>query len=197
MASSAEIAEMYIKNKTGIRVGMIFAMLAFGLIVPWALAIVEQTKLAAPEHPILAQIQVVCCGLSTFVGIMFAMVGSLASFRPDVLNPETTRLLNDFLWFWWLLPWPPFALWGIAIGVSIFLDRRTQPIYPRWAAYMTLWLVLCYIPGVLCLFFKSGPMAFNGLISWYIPTIAFFAWAVIMTKLTFSAVKRMANLEMD
>ena len=39
---------------------------------------------------------------------------------------------------------------------------------PRWLGWFNLWAQIIYLPGILIPYFKSGPLAWNGLLAfWY------------------------------
>ena len=115
------------------------------------------------------------------------MCGIVALFRPSVSygrSPLSARMrsrrrrrtINDFGWFLYLYTWPPFSVWALAIALAILWDTSERPAFPRWAGYMNLWLALLLVPAGLMLFFKSRPFAYDGIITFWVPTVAFFFW---------------------
>jgi hypothetical protein len=99
-------------------------------------------------------------------------------------------MLDDLLWFWWLIPWPPFSLWSVVVGVLILRDAHEPSVFPRWAGYFSVVAAVTYVPGSLCLFVKHGAFGFAGAIVWYVPTVVFFGWMVAMTVLMMRAAGR-------
>ena len=148
---------------------MVLAMFGSGLFIPWGISLATQTRRAAPQHPILFHIQVACSVGSCMLGVMFVLAGGLASFRPGEIPASTTQMLNDLVWFCWVFPGSYFTIWCIVVGVAILLDKRQDPIFPRWSGYLSIWAGFTYIPGCMALFFKSGPFAYNGIFVWWIP----------------------------
>jgi hypothetical protein len=185
-----EIVSFYDDHATGIRIGMVLAMFGSGLFIPWGISLATQTRRAAPQHPILFHIQVACTVGSCMLGVMFVLAGGLASFRPGEIPASTTQMLNDLVWFCWVFPGSYFTIWCIVVGVAILLDKRQEPIFPRWSGYLSIWAGFTYIPGCMALFFKSGPFAYNGIFVWWIPTVVFFFWILPMAILTIRAIKR-------
>lgn len=43
---------------------------------------------------------------------------------------------------------------------------------------------------MLILFFKTGPFAYNGVVGFWLPTVAFFAWVLVMTWLVITEVNK-------
>jgi hypothetical protein len=60
----------------------------------------------------------------------------------------------------------------------MLMDKRENPIFPRWLGYFNLWAALIFTPGSFNVFFKDGPFAWNGVIAFYIPITI---WAIATT----------------
>jgi hypothetical protein len=45
--------------------------------------------------------------------------------------------------------------------------------------WLTIWCGLSFLPASFTLYFKSGPFAWNGLLSYYIPYPAWLVWCVV------------------
>ena len=56
----------------------------------------------------------------------------------------------------------------VAIGIAILCDRRTQPLLPKWFAWCTFLTAACYVPLSLMPFFRTGPVAWNGIVSFWV-----------------------------
>ena len=76
------------------------------------------------------------------------------------------------------------------MGVAIFTDSDESPIFPRWAAWLSVWVATLSIPGGAMILFKTGPLAFNGLLAIWVPLGVFFIWIVAMTVLVIKAINR-------
>jgi hypothetical protein len=181
---------MYRDNLDGIRAGMVFSLIAMALIVPWGAAVAARLRRTEGETPVLTYIQIASAAIGTILALMCVVVWATAAFRPDEVLPQTTRMLNDMGWIFFVFTWPPFSIWCGTIALAIFADKDPVPVYPRWAAYQCLLCAFLFIPGSLIIFFKTGPFAFNGLIGLYVPFTAFFAWLITMTALTIKDINR-------
>lgn len=80
-----------------------------------------------------------------------------------------------------LITFPVFSLWCFAIAASVFTDRSDRPLFPGYIGYVNIWCGLLYFPAAAIIFFKNGPLAFNGILGMYVPLAAFFFWMVCMT----------------
>lgn len=178
--SAQEIADVYIQGATRIRSGMFLCVIAMTLIAPWGIGLALRTR-AREENPALFFTQIGMAVISSTVSILSCVVWSLAAFRPADTSPEIIRTINDGAWFFFLLTWPSFSIWMGALALSVLDDRRAQPAFPRWTAYLSFWTALLLAPAGLIPFFKAGPFAWNGFFAFYLVVAAFFAWLVTMT----------------
>lgn len=189
-ASGRVIADWYTENATQIRVGMVLAAIGFTLFVPFGVAIAVQTRRAEHHRPVLAYVQIACVAIAALEGVMSAVIWAAAAFRPDAIDPDITRALNDLGWFAFLFDVAPFSLWLLTIAIAILRDGRAIPVFPRWLGYLNLFAAFVIEPACMMAFFKTGPFGYNGLLALYLPFATFFAWIVLMTPWLIRAISR-------
>jgi hypothetical protein len=143
---AGEIVALYRGNLNGIRTGLVLAMVGATPMLPWGLAIVEETRRSEAGRPLLTHLQVAAVAANTVFFFLDMMIYAVAAFRPGQVSPEITRTLNDFAWFGLLMPWPPATLWMGAVGVAILRDDSDEPVYPRWAAVSVLLVRFSAVP---------------------------------------------------
>lgn len=186
--TAAQITSQYVHNLGGIRAGMCIEMAGVALLAPWGAAVAMQTHRANPRSGVLTATQIMCVAAATIIGIMAPLVWGLAAFRAGSISPETTRTLNDLGWFLFIFDWSPFALWYAAVGLAIITDPGDEPVFPRWAGYLSFWTAGLSAPGGLTILFKTGPLAYNGLLALWVPLTVFGIWIVVMTVLVIRAI---------
>jgi hypothetical protein len=132
------------------------------------------------KHTPLHYTQLVA-GAGVAVGFtMGLIIWYTCAYRPEA-DPILTQRLNDMAWFIWVgWAYQPVAQ-TVAVGVAILSDRRSDPVFPRWLGYLSLWCSVLYLPGGLAVFFFDGPFAWNGLVTWWLLVVAYFIWVVAMT----------------
>jgi hypothetical protein len=187
--AAADVVGSYLEHLTGVRIGMSMVMLGCSLMITWGAVLATQTRRASPRYPILFHIQVASAVTACMNGVMLCLAGGLAAFRPGAVPAELTQAFDDLFWLLWVLPGSTFEVWCLAAGVAVLLDQRQRPVFPRWSGYFSIFVALSFLPGFMGLFFKSGPFAYNGLVPWWIPTLTFFTWALVMTPLTIRAIR--------
>ncbi len=191
-ASGREIADFYLNNLYGIRFGQVISMIAFTLLVPFGIAVAMQTR-RIEARPVLTYVQIASVAIASLEGIMSTCIWLTASYRPDVLDPDITRMLHDLGWICFLVDVPIFSVWVGVIGIAILRDQHATPLFARWIGFFNLWCAIFFLPALLIPFFKSGPFAYNGLLALYLPFGAFFTWIVLMTPAVLKAIRTPRN----
>jgi hypothetical protein len=77
---------------------------------------------------------------------------------------------------------------GMAITIAILSDKSEKPVLPRWLGWFNLWAQIIYLPGILIPYFKSGPLAWNGLLAFWIPVVVFTIWLFLISAMLLRAI---------
>ena len=176
--TTAETGRLFVQNATTIRWGMILSMVAATLLVPFAVSIALQMRRIEGRQPALAAIEVLLGTLFSFEFIYIIFFWQAATFRAD-RAPELIQLLNDMSWIPFIGITGTLFLQVLVFGIAILLDKRQQAVFPRWLGYYNIWCAIMFLPGTFNVFFKTGPLAWNGLIAFYIPVAVFGTYLLI------------------
>lgn len=171
-ASAADIAAFYEANRTSIRAGLIGALFASSLLLPFFTVVSAEMRKIEGRNPLLAPIQFGGAVILTAFFQIICIFWLLASFRPEI-SPEIIRAFNDYGWLVWTMLIPTYSLQFICMGVAGFMDTRDNPIWPRWSAYLNIWVSIIGAGGVLAVYMKTGPFSWNGIIGIWLPVIFF------------------------
>jgi hypothetical protein len=68
---------------------------------------------------------------------------------------------------------------------------------PRWVGYANLWAALGIAPASFVVFFHTGPLAWNGVLAWWLVLVDFFAWMCVMAYALSHAIAQQAREERD
>lgn len=180
-------------NLMGFRIGMLITMVGFSFMVPWAVGLAARLRPLEGDFPVLTYTQIGSVAIGSMIGQGATWIFEAVAYRLDDTDPHIIRALHDVAFFTFLAPWPSFSVWCVALAVLIFRDRRPVPDFPRWAAYLSLWTALLFVPACLIFWFKTGPFSWSGVISFYIPVFIFFIWVVGLTVPALRAVRRSAK----
>jgi hypothetical protein len=174
-ATPEEIAQIFREDAVGIRIGMLFVMLAALCMIPFGAAIAQALSQIEGRVGMLA-----FCGLIGSVGNMVltfypATWWLVAAYRPD-RGADLVYLMNDIGWLQFIGGVTMYLALPLSMAIAAFVDDRAHPILPRWAGYLNVWVCILIIPDQLLFFFQIGPFAWNGLFGLWLPVIAFFGW---------------------
>ena len=125
-----------------------------------------------------------------FFFLLPPLIWTVAAYRPE-RSPEITQLMNDFAWIAFVMTVSPAAMQNICIAMATFQDKIDRPVYPRWVAFFNILASFLFITDLLVTFFKTGPFAYNGAISFYVPLIVFSTWLMVMIVMSYRAVQQM------
>jgi hypothetical protein len=194
--SAQQVADRFREHANSIRFGLLLTMYAGVLSIPWVAAISLQLKRIEGQFSPLAYTQFglgMALPLEFIVPIYFWLT---AAYRSD-RSPETIQTLND-------LGWLPFTglvytivLQALVVGFAVLLDKREKPIFPRWFGYFSLWAALLFCPAGFDVFFKDGPLAWNGLLAWWVLVVSFFVWLVVLSVVLLAAIRNQQLEELE
>jgi hypothetical protein len=188
--SADKVARIFAQHHARILAGAFVSIISMSLVAPWGVSIAAQTRRKEGSFPILTYVQLMCVAIGTTVVILMCMMWAAAAFRPHAYAPQTVMALNDVAYFLFLFTWAPFSIWTCAVALCIFLDTSGEPVYPRWAGYLSIWTAILFVPAGLMAFFKHGAFSWAGLMTLYVPVAIFFVWLAGMTYLTIRNINR-------
>jgi len=188
MQSPAEVAAMYQANPNLIRLGMLLILTGSGFILPFVAAISTQMRRMQGVSRFAVYLQLGAGSAAALVLLLPPIVLATAAFRPD-RDPQVLSALNDLGWLMFITPFPLACAQNVAIAIGTFMDHRPDPVFTRWLAYFNLWVALLFVPGGLAVFFKVGPFAWAGLLSFWVAAGIFGTWFVVMAVMLHKAVR--------
>jgi hypothetical protein len=185
---ASKIAELYQKRDFGIQIGMMMLMLGCALYLPFC-AIVSELLEKRMGLPLLAKIQFGSGIAAIAFGMVSVAAWGIAAFRPE-RDPQITQLMNDMGWiiFFWDISF--FQLQAAAVMIGIFVYKGPDPVWPRWVAYLFASCVVGVFPAYGVIMFKTGALAYNGLIGYWFQVIAFGIMLIPWSWYSLTALKR-------
>jgi hypothetical protein len=186
-----QMVAMYATHTDRLRLGLTLMVIASGFYLPWSGVISVQLKRLEGEFSPLSYTEL-ACGAANMLVIMIPLYILLAAaFRPD-RNPQITQALNDLGWIPFIGAFPPTIISNLAIAGAILTSDRTD-VYPRWVAYVNLACIPLLLPAVAIPFFHSGAFSWQGGLEFWTAAPVFFGWFLMMTIVTFGAIRRQAQ----
>jgi hypothetical protein len=127
-------------------------------------------------------------GLGTLFVLLFVLAAifwQTAAFRP-LEEPVLTQRFNDLGWLMFLISVPIITVQGLALSLVVFQDKD-EVLFPRWFGWFNIWAQVIFLPGTVIPFFKTGPLAWNGLLAFWIPAADYTVWMCLLTWLLLRA----------
>jgi hypothetical protein len=180
-----QLSELFTTDQTRIRIGMIVSIFASALLASWAASISTQMRRMEGPHSVLAWTNLAVGAIFVLEFIFSLIIWQSMTYRPR--EPDTLLAMNDTAWFLFVCITSTPALQALVMGIAVLSDRTH--VFPRWVGYFDLWVVVLFMPGTIAVFFKDGPFAWNGLLTWYVPLGVFAVWMCTNTAMVLRAVK--------
>ena len=177
--SADQVASFYRDETARIRYSMIlFNWFGVGLI-PTVMLLAMQVRRMAHRTPIMSYSLIACAGGPPCLFLIANMFWLLGAFRPE-RAPELTQLLNDLAWITFTISVPYLIAQCLLLALAIYWDRQERPVFKMWVAHFNLLVAVALAPAAFTGLTFSGPLAWDGLLSFWVKNIAIAAWIVVM-----------------
>jgi hypothetical protein len=187
--SAGEVANFYRDETARIRYSMIlFNWFGVGLI-PIVILLAMQVRRMAFRTPILSYSLIACAGGPPTLFLIANMFWLLGSFRPD-RAPELTQLLNDLAWLTFTVLVPYLIAQCLLLALAIFWDRQDQPVFRPWVAIFNLLVAAALAPAAFTALASTGPLAWDGVLSFWLKNVAIAVWTVVMGVVLGQAIRQ-------
>lgn len=173
--TAEQVSEYFQTHTGGIRLGMILMNIGGALLCVQIAVVHGQLKRIKNVNPMLTNAFLVTGAVCSVVIIVGAMLMTAVAFRPG-RPTEITYALFDVAWLMVIMPGATYVLLMVLHGAAILGDFSDDPLFPRWLGYFNIWAGLMILPGLSLTYFKQGPLAWNGLINFWIAGTAFLLW---------------------
>jgi hypothetical protein len=186
-----EVAAFYRdpQNLPRIRYSMIvFNWFCVGLI-PLLMLIVLQMRRMAHRTPIFSFCVLGCAAGGPTLFLIANLFWLLAAFRPE-RSPELILLFNDLAWITFTSQVGFLIAQSLFLALAIYFDDQVRPVFARWVAHFNLLVAIALIPAGFAGAALDGPLAWNGLLSFWVKNIAIGAWIVVMGIVLAQAIHR-------
>jgi hypothetical protein len=195
--SPEAIAAIFAHDSMRLRVGGIIMMAAAGFWLPFGAVISMQMARHETGFPIWSVLQAMASTLGALFFAFPVLIWYVAAFTAR-RNPEITTTLNELAWLAFLTPIAAFTLQLLPMIVICLTSREDgrYTAFPRWLAYLTIWTLFVGELPVTTIVFKTGPLAWNGLVFWC-ALIGYSMWFVAVSFLLLRAVRHQSPIRSE
>jgi len=187
--SAAEIAARVTGNLGDLRLGWVICLIIVMLYMPWSAQISTQMGRIETHSRVMTYLQLIGGALTVFVVSFAILCWAVAAFRPG-RDPALIQLMTDLGWESLELQWALTTAQMVAMALIGLADKRQTPLFPRWVCFLAIWCGLSFAPASLTLYLKTGPFAWDGLLSYYVPYAAWLVWCLVTSVYMIKDVRR-------
>ncbi len=177
--SADQVASFYADHTSWIRFSQVTFNLCGILILPFFAVIVVQMKRMKNQSHVFAYcyLTAVVSGATIFaLSNIFFLV---AAFRPE-RSPDLIMLLNDLAWIVLIAPVGMVVSQFVLLALAVYFDDRTDPVFPRWVGHFSMITAVAMVPAAGAAVFHTGPLAWDGLLAFWLRNGAFAVFVIVM-----------------
>jgi hypothetical protein len=195
MLTGSDLMALYVPHLPLVKLGIILGLLGSTLLVPWsAMVALQVARMEQGRRVPLWSIFAFGAGCVNAVAFILPFVfWAGAYYRPD-RSPELIQLISDMTWLEFLMFFPTFSFQLVCVAMAGLTQKQGPQVFPRWFLFLNLWMALAGSPGVISIFFFSGPFAWNGLIGFWLPVGSYVPFLLITFVQFYKAIVNEKNL---
>lgn len=190
--SPEQVAAFFADNVTGVLGVTIMCNLIACSLVPLFAVTAVQISRTATSSSVFSYAYILCVGVGLTAFILADYCWAMAAFRPE-RDPQLISLLNDMAWFFFIAPVGTIIVQNLCLALSIYLDRRPDPIFPRWLAHFNIVTAALLVPSAFSILYKTGPLAWDGVLSFHLRMAVFAVYGVVMFVVLVGVVNRQGS----
>ena len=172
---------------------IVFNWFGVGLI-PFLALIVMQIRRMAHHTPIFSYCYLGCLTGGPTLFFLADLFWLLAAFRPE-RDARLTQLFNDLAWVTFIGQVGFLIAQSVFLALAIYLDRQPRPVFKPWVAHFNLLIAAALAPASFVGLALSGPLAWDGLLSFWVRNSAIGLWIVVMAFVLHAAIDRRRSEE--
>lgn len=180
--SAAQTLAWVAEHQTSILIGALVVTFFWAFWVTWCAPLIVYIR-RMERVPVLTFAALANAGAGGAIITMIAVSWTMMAYRAE--NELIVQAFHDLGWFLFLYTWPGFGVFMWIVAVAIFRDRNHEQVLPRWVAWYNVYAGFAMAPASFMGLFKDGPLAWDGVLTFWLVVIDFFAWMVVMSVVLF------------
>ena len=174
------VVQWFNDNHHGLLIGFGIMFLVTGMTAPCNALIAYSMRRMSVSRA-FAYSYLVLYSLSAIPGMLLMCIAlTVGAMRPD-RDPALISWLYDFAFLSFVGTMGVFLIGSLIWMLAILLDKNR--VFPKWFGYLNLCNALTEIVVSPAWIFKSGVLAWDGLIAWWIDVVVFVLYTVIFITL--------------
>jgi hypothetical protein len=185
--SQARIVEWFEGNRHGLLIGFGLIFVVSGM-TSASNALIGYSMRRMSVSPVFAYSYIAIYSLATLPGMLLTCLAlTVGAMRPE-RDPELLSWLYDFAFMAFDGTMGVFLIGSLVWMVAILLDKNR--VFPRWFGYLNLCNALTEVVVAPSWIFKSGPFAWDGVITWWINMVVFVTYTTAFITLLRRMIER-------
>lgn len=190
--TAQQVADFYAQHTASIRFSMVTFNLCAIMLIPFFMTIVVQMKRMSVPSNVLAYSYLGAAATGATLFAIADIFWLIAAYRPG-RDPQLVLLLNDMAWLVFTAPVGAVVVMNLALALAVHLDGRPVPVFPRWVGGFNVLVAAAMTPAVAAVIVTDGPLAWNGVVSFWLRLGAFCLYLVVMFVVVRSAIATQAR----
>ncbi|OHU93754.1 hypothetical protein [Mycobacterium talmoniae] len=192
--TAQQVADFYGAHTGAIRFSMITYDLCGVMLLPFFMVIVVQMKRMATQSHVFAYCYLTAAVSGATLFALSNIVFLVAAFRPE-RDPDLVLLLNDLAWMLLIAPVGALVAQNLLLAAAVYFDDGPDPVFARWVGHFAVATALAMAPAVGAAVVTSGPLAWNGAVSFWLRNGALVLFVAVMFFVVRDALRRQAVRE--
>jgi hypothetical protein len=176
---AGEVAGFYRDNATLIRASMITFDFCGVMLLPLFTVIIHQLKRIRTSTDVFAYSYLSAATSGAALLALANLFWLIGAFRPE-RDPQLVQLMNDLAWITFTAPVGTMVAQNLCFALAVYLDKGERPVFPRWVAHFNLVTAALIVPAAGASVFTSGPLAWDGLVSYWLRLATLGTYMVVM-----------------
>ena len=170
-----QLAAHFVTHRNAILFGNSMAALVAVLWIPWTAQLTVVMRRIEGTSPVLTIIQLSGGILTAWVLMFCPAIWATAVFRTD-LEPNTIRALNDLGFILFNITYAVTSVQAVAAGIVGLAEQGEHRVFPRWVSSWAIFAGVSFLVLTAMPFYKTGPIAWNGALSFWGLFGTYFVW---------------------
>jgi hypothetical protein len=189
--TAEEVANFYRHNVGQIRASMLIFNVCGIMFIPFFMVIVVQMQRMANPSRAFAYSYLSAAASGATMFALADLAWLIAAFRPE-RDPQLLLLLNDLAWMAFITPVGFIIAQNFSLALGIYMDAQSKPIFPRWVGHFNIASALLMTPGAFALMFLKGPLAWDGILAFWLRVGTYGLYVAVMFFVVRAALARQA-----
>lgn len=170
----------YTDNRQAMQAGLMIAMFGGALYLPWMAMLARSFKLAEGDRSGLAYLQLAFGVIFTVLVEFPYLLLQVAIYRPGT-PAAVVQAFVDTAWVMAAGFGYTHVVAVLLTGIYMVREHRMLAIFPRWLGWLNIVCGVMSMPSFFAGTVTSGVMAWDGVVAFGFPSVAFFPWLIAWT----------------